>query len=437
MDSSPSLLRTTIQSFLKHGGPTFRILDTRARATYLKGPRLVPCTNIPYKNLANALFQLPPKSTAFAVLEASRETTVDPDDKNRQDTCRHGQDSTAYPPSGTFAPATSMLQVHGWNARWTFQDQPEFWSAFQSEMASLQSKSGSTTQLPQIEFGQQSGKGRYHFLFQPNPFLVKVLPRIEDELVKSRWPTPPLNLLRCLDLGCGAGRDMTYMVARAPNQVDEQRAEWSVVGIDEWHVACERAEQLARDTFGEDGPMSSVHQSNSKNINNDDDDNNSNGYASRVSTIVGRIDPKAGVLWIKHKPSEAEGRNTTPTLFLKNIRYEVSSQDDLILDTLKKHSERSSDRFDLIVMIRFLERAILAPMVEHWLQPGGFIVWSTFVADLDLPAYSKPGPAHRLNSKDEARTILQELGLEIIVSEISRVEDGKRSVANIVARKKK
>lgn len=332
-----------------------------------------------------------------------------------------------------------MLQVHGWSAGWTFQDEPEFWSAFQSEMASLQSKCGSITQLPQIEFGQQSSKGRYHFLFQPNPFLVKVLPRIEHELVKSRWPTPTLDLLRCLDLGCGAGRDMTYMVARAPNQVAEQRAEWSVVGIDEWHVACERAEHLARDTFGDDGPMRSIQQSNGKDINNDRDNYNSNGYASRVSTIVGKIDPKAGVLWIKHKPSEMESRITTPTptLFLKNIRHEASSQDDLILDTLKEHSERSSDRFDLIVMIRFLERAVLAPMVEHWLQPGGFIVWSTFVADQDLPAYSKPGPAHRLNSKDEARTILQELGLEIVVSEISRVEDGTRSVANIVARKKK
>ncbi|KAF9374782.1 hypothetical protein CPC16_001078 [Podila verticillata] len=436
MDSSPSLLRTAIQSFLKHGGPNFRILDARARAAYLKGPRLVPSTNIPHKNLASVMFQLPPKSTAFAVLEASRETTVDPHDKNGQGTPRQGQDSTAYPPSGTSASTTSMLQMQGWNARWTFQDQPEFWSAFQSEVASLQSKSGSTTQFPQIESGQQSGKGRYHFLFQPNPFLVKVLPRIEHELVKSRWPTPTLNLLRCLDLGCGAGRDMTYMVARAPNQIAEQHAEWSVVGIDEWHVACERAEQLAHYTFGEDGPLSSEQQSNSKNINNNDDSNNSNGYASRVSTIVGRVDPKAGILWIKHKPSEIGRRITTPSLFLKNIRYEDSSHDDLILDTLKKHPEGSSDRFDLIVMIRFLERAVLAPMVEHWLQPGGFIVWSTFVADLDLPAYSKPGPAHRLNSKDEARTILQELGLEIIVSEISRVEDGKRSVANIVARKK-
>ncbi|KAG0030124.1 hypothetical protein BGZ82_007576, partial [Podila clonocystis] len=206
------------------------------------------------------------------------------------------------------------------------------------------------------------------------------------------------------------------MVARAPNHLAERHAEWSVIGIDEWLVACERAEQLARDTFGDDRPMESVQESSSKN----------NGFASRVSTIVGKIDPKTGVLWIKPKPSD---KGTIPTLFLENIRYNASCQDEFILDALKKYPERSSDQFDLIVMIRFLERAVLAPMVEHWLRPGGFIVWSTFVADPDLPAYSKPGPGHRLNSKDEATTILQDLGLEIEVSEISRVEDGKRSVA--------
>ncbi|KAG0025110.1 hypothetical protein BGZ81_007418 [Podila clonocystis] len=188
------------------------------------------------------------------------------------------------------------------------------------------------------------------------------------------------------------------MVARAPNHLAERHAEWSVIGIDEWHVACERAVQLARDTFGDDRPMESAQESCS----------NNNGFASRVSTIVGKIDPKTGVLWIKPKPSD---KRTIPILFLKNIQYQASRQDE----AMKKYPERSSDRFDLIVMIRFLERAVLAPMVEHWLRPGGFIIWSTFVADPDLPAYSKPGPGHRLNSKNEAATILQDLGLEIVV----------------------
>lgn len=430
MASSPSLLRKTIQSFLKHGGPTYRILDARAREAYLMGPRLVPSTNIPHQNLASSLFQLPPKSTAFAVLEAPQDTkitTINSHDGDRQDTNKRAQNTTSHPPSGTLVLATEMLQEHGWNVKWTFQDQPEFWSAFQSEIKSFQSRNDHTPQLPWIDPGQQSGKDRYHFLFQPNPFLVKVLPQIERELVVSRYSARSPELLRCLDLGCGAGRDMTYMVARAPNHLSEQRAEWSVVGIDEWHVACERAEQLARDTFGNDGPVDVTQGSN----------NNNNEYVSRISTIVGKVDSKTGVLWIKPKPSERGSRTTSPSLFLDNIQYDISCQDDSILDALKEYPERSSDRFDLIVMIRLLERAVLAPMVEYWLRPGGFIVWSTFVADPDLPAYSKPGPGHRLNSKDEARTILQDLGLEIIVSEISRVEDGKRSVANIVARKEK
>ncbi|KAF9311975.1 hypothetical protein BG003_006773 [Podila horticola] len=429
MTSSPSLLRKTIQSFLKHGGPTYPILDVRARAVYLKGPRLVPSTNIPHQSLASSLFQLPPKSTAFAVLESPQDTTIttiDSHDGDRRGTNRRGQDSATYPPSGTSIPTTEMLWEYGWNAKWTFQDEPEFWSAVQSEITSFQFINDHTPQLPRVDSAEQSGKNRYHFLFRPNPFLVKVLPQIEQELVVSRCsPTP--KLLRCVDLGCGVGRDMTYMVARAPNQVADRRAEWSVIGIDEWHVACERAEQLARDTFGGDGPTESAPGS----------CGNVSGYASRISTIVGKIDPKTGVLWIKPKPPKTGSGTVTPTLFLENIRHVVSCQDEFTLDTENEYPERSSDRFDLIVMIRFLERAVLAPMVEHWLRPGGFIVWSTFVADPDLPAYSKPGPGHRLNSKSEARTILQGLGLEIVVSEISRVEDGKRSVANIVARKKR
>ncbi|KAG0087833.1 hypothetical protein BGZ92_006943 [Podila epicladia] len=430
MTSSPSLLRKTIQSFLRHGGPTYRILDARSRDAYLMGPRLVPSTNIPHQKLASSLFQLPPKSTAFAVLETPQDTTITTIDSREgdwQDINMRAYDRTAHSSSESLVPTTEMLQEHGWNAKWTFQDQPEFWSAFQSEIISLQSRNDHAPQLPRIDPGQQSSMDRYHFLFQPNPFLVKVLPQIERELVVSRCLEPSPELLRCLDLGCGAGRDMTYMVARTPNHMAELQAEWSVIGIDEWHVACERAEQLARDTFGNDGPMDATQGSN----------NNNNEYASRISTIIGKVDPKTGVLWLKPKPSEKGSRTTSTSLFLDKIQYDISCRDNLFVDALKAYPERSSDRFDLIIMIRFLERAVLAPMVEHWLRPGGFIVWSTFVADPDLPVYSKPGPGHRLNSKDEARIILLELGLDIVVSEISRVEDGKRSVANIVARKKR
>ncbi|KAF9937155.1 hypothetical protein BGZ67_001602 [Mortierella alpina] len=84
-------------------------------------------------------------------------------------------------------------------------------------------------------------------------------------------------------------------------------------------------------------------------------------------------------------------------------------------------------------MIRFLQRPLLEPLVQHWLRPGGFVLLSTFVSDVDLPHYSKPGPAHRLQSKTEARDIFERLGLEIVLDEVSLIEDGTRSVATVVA----
>ncbi|KAF9946235.1 hypothetical protein BGZ72_000514, partial [Mortierella alpina] len=76
---------------------------------------------------------------------------------------------------------------------------------------------------------------------------------------------------------------------------------------------------------------------------------------------------------------------------------------------------------------------LLKPLVQHWLRPGGFVLLSIFFSDVDPPQYSKPDPAHRLQFKTEAREIFERLGLDVVLNEVSLIEDGSRSVATVVA----
>ncbi|KAF9947883.1 hypothetical protein BGZ72_010179, partial [Mortierella alpina] len=47
--------------------------------------------------------------------------------------------------------------------------------------------------------------------------------------------------------------------------------------------------------------------------------------------------------------------------------------------------------------------------------------------------YSKPGPVHRLQSRTEAREIFERLDLDVVLDEVSLIEDGSRSTATVVA----
>ncbi|KAG0231296.1 hypothetical protein BGX31_005564 [Mortierella sp. GBA43] len=289
-----------------------------------------------------------------------------------------------------------------------------------------------------IQIIESIGTGRgsqppYHFLFRPNPDLVKILPQIEQELVRLRSTSEPdktTPLLRCLDVGCGSGRDMIYMVARSANDQAIRGAEWSTLGLDQREDMCALVQQLARDTF----------------LCDDSDDkigNDTNGshpgraLASRVSTITGKIDPTTGVLWVSSSSTSGPMESRQQPLRLKNVRYRDEAMDEAHQQLLNQPTDSTTpdERFDLVVMIRFLQRPLFAPLVHHWLRPGGFIVLSTFVSDHDLPQYSKPGPAHRLQSKTEARDIFEGLGLKVVMDEISLIEDGTRPVATVVAQK--
>ncbi|KAF8930450.1 hypothetical protein BGZ58_008241 [Dissophora ornata] len=420
-----ALIQKTIRSFFdSSNGLPFLILDTRPCSAY-RARHLSPSTNIPFHRLDRSRFQLPSKQTPFAVLESPQEKGTDVPDA--------GSDA-AIGAFVSWRKPSDILKSRGWKAEWAFEDQPLFWEIFAEEL-----KKGGIHVDPTLEIVEKdkvSSKNRtpYNFLFKPNPVLVKILPLIEQELAtlrsdrlrgSERRDIEGRVMLRCLDVGCGAGRDMAYLVARSANGLSVDGVEWSVLGMDQREDVCELARHLARDTFLQDEETSTGKD-----------------LVARVNTLVGKVDSKTGVFWISPSPTSPNGSDEKHSvkdwypLLQPNIRHYDADLDRDHQELLAKSSVTSTeDGFDLIVMIRFLQRSLFAPLVEHWLRPGGFLVLSTFVSDTDLPEYSKPGPAHRLQSKSEAREIFEALGLKVVMEEISLVEDGTRPVANVVAQK--
>jgi hypothetical protein len=231
--------------------------------------------------------------------------------------------------------------------------------------------------------------------------------------------------------------------------------------MDQREDMCALVQQLARDTFlQDDGDLKSDHHNKNNNHHNnnltekttlivpDTTQGPGKDLVTRVSALVGKVHPTTGVFWITSPPSSLSPSSSSssrfnaiethsPWLRLHNLRYR-----DIITD--QSHQQRLNEphpaeaideRFDLIVMIRFLQRSLFAPLVHHWLRPGGFLILSTFVSDTDLPHYTKPGPTHRLQSKTEAREIFEFLGLKVVMEEISLIEDGTRPVATVMAQK--
>ncbi|KAI1316295.1 hypothetical protein EDD11_010138 [Mortierella claussenii] len=421
-------LHNAIRSFLNRPSSyPWLILDTRPRQVY-RTRHLAPSTNIPLDRLERSLFQLPFKHMPFAVLESE------------------GVPKTAGLFGGEARPS-EVLKSKGWRVDWVFNDHPHFWTTVDKELSSQtietqitidsaakggqEAPAPTTLKIVDSSDSITQNQTKYHFLFQPTPVLVRILPTIERELMALRAscfiPAHGVSqLLRCLDVGCGSGRDMTYMVARSANGLSEAGAEWSVLGMDQRADICQRARQLADDTFlDDDNKEVPKGQPSGRDL------------AERVQTIVGKIDPQTGIFWVPSSTSQLKYPLPAPLpLPLDNIRYRDPSTDERHRRILRERSGSNLDnRYDLIIMVRFLQRSLFVPMIEHWLRPGGFVLLSTFVSDVDLPSYSKPGPAHRLNTRAEAREIFEGLGLQVIMDEVSVIEDAKRSVATVVARK--
>ncbi|KXZ56740.1 hypothetical protein GPECTOR_1g667 [Gonium pectorale] len=91
--------------------------------------------------------------------------------------------------------------------------------------------------------------------------------------------------------------------------------------------------------------------------------------------------------------------------------------------------------FDLVVCVRFLERAFM-PRMAAVLRPGGFILFSTFVDGPGLRAFGRPqGREHVLQPEElSTRFFGPEQGFEVLRNEIDAIPDG-REVSFFCARK--
>lgn len=306
--------------------PARLCLDLRSAAAY-QTRHLVPSTNIPWQQLAQRCAELPPKNVPFAIVEPAH--------------CR-----------GECLP---WLQERGWQCPWVFSDDDdELWTA--------------DTTL--VEHGSPSQRW---LLFRPCPFLERHIDLIESRLTDHKT---------CLDIGCGSGRDVAWLMASRG---------WHVYALDSSNGAVERTQALAEHMGVKD---------------------------HLVKTMQAKVMADGG--W----RSFDDAKQVTLT---KEQQYSPGIPADVFF-----RDKMGCNQFDMVVTIRFLVRSLL-PHLPDLLKPGGVLVISHFVDD-GVHEYDQPRKSHRLQLGELAELYGQRKDLEILVDVIEEIEDGRPVNSIIVSR---
>lgn len=420
------------------------VLDCRNEAQYLQR-RLAGAVNIPLSGLNNRCFLLPDKATPFAVVvPSSAQYTV------TADVSQHGivlQDGSQ---AVFLKGATSLQEFLGsrWSSISWLQDGEDLWAA--------------AAQLSVLEEGTPADPQQLArpCLFAPSGLLASCINEIEAALLaplhkQQQQQGGTCAVLRALDVGCGSGRDVAWLARRQPvsaatpqngNGVQQEQQQdgacgltqqqsgcdgqqalsqgpssqqqqlqqqlpslqqqqqqqndavcWHVTGVDEWLGALERAADLAEAmSLGPD----------------------------RVALVHARICPETGSI----QPLPAAGKS-------RLIQSSSSSGCEARQGSSGPCSEScvqpaavldGQQCFDLIICCRFLVRALL-PRLAEMLNPGGFILYSTFV---DLPgvrAFGRPSGADHLLQPGElaAQCFGPAQGFEVLLDSIVHTQDGR------------
>lgn len=344
-------------------------LDLRTRQEY-KDRHLIPSTNIPLQQLSIRQAELPLKDVPFAVIEPSNS-------KN----------------------CSSWLLDRGWSCSWVFSENNAFWEeAEQNDLVEIDSNSTSS---------DYSMKKPW-FLFQPSPFLEENIQLIENGLSKndkgSTWT--------CLDMGCGSGRDVTWILSRNKYLLSDSK--WQVSAID-----------------GQLGPILRTESM----INNMDARKHldmlaqakllKDGSWKLVSNLLEKdctIDPELGYF---NYNAEFED---TKRLERRSAKMKPS------VSTMDFFNSLNMDKpeFDLILNIRFLSRPFLR-QVPDLLKVGGYFILSHFLHDEDH-LYEQPKRSHRLEKDEIRNTYNCTNNMEIIKEEYGKTEDG-RPIQSVIVRK--
>jgi len=186
------------------------ILDLRAADAFAEWRLRGNAATIPWTQLGDEAFLLPPRETTFAIL-VSQGTMFLEDEAT---TSFHTLALLKAP-----APAAILSTFHKsrnpWNISHCFVDTPDFRQAAQ--------EAGLSDVRP---------VGDSYHLWQPSPPLRETINRIEQ---KRRHNEGSNSLGSCLDLGCGAGRDSAFLALRG----------WTVLAVDNMPRALERTKLLA------------------------------------------------------------------------------------------------------------------------------------------------------------------------------------------------
>lgn len=184
-----------------------------------------------------------------------------------------------------------------------------------------------------------------HLLFRPSPAVQRLM---ESSISHNRT-----EQARILDLGCGAGRDLAWILYQARRRL--LNSTWSGVGLDNWKAALSRASILLRD-------LDLLHS---------DKHGSCEQLVWAKCTDDGFLEPLVGT---------GKGKAVPFPPASEDEKHAVAMFDQANLSCLSAASKETgtgSDTYDLVLSIRFYPRKLM-PRLGKIVKPGGRILISHF-----------------------------------------------------------
>ncbi|OZJ06457.1 hypothetical protein BZG36_00615 [Bifiguratus adelaidae] len=289
---------------------------------------ITPSTNIPSTELHLRWSELPPKQTPFAILLSRHETD-----------------------------ALDAIQSRHWQVPWIlYAEDDTIWTEAARQGRLQEGSSPLDPTLPP----------RPWLLFQPSAYLSRHIQRIESASTGTWW--------KCLDIGCGAGRDLAWLLARNHHQ-----SRWRVTGMDNWTGSIQRTHQIV--------------------------------WGMHLESFVdGIVKARVRVDGTWHHTTTRQGT----TEFFCNA--------DIFSD-----ANEGADRFQLVMMIRFMSRPLLKDL-PLLLVPGGYLLISHFL-HVEGHVYETPKEEDRVKPGELAQTYrdYEWNGIKMVILDdvVEHTEDGR------------
>ncbi|GLI69012.1 hypothetical protein VaNZ11_013550, partial [Volvox africanus] len=434
------------------------IIDLRDASMFMAS-RLRGSYNVPLKYLVTRMFLLPDRATPLALVVAGP--------PSRQMV----RGATLAGGSKDDIQLTAFLATRGWQVALCIEATAELWRV--------------AGEIGVLEEGGCALSLKRRWPFQPSKLLVQQIGLIEQLLVKMRiqpasegqiatdWTARgslpgsadgaqrvedihevntchvPNITMRMLDVGCGSGRDLSWLatrssVVRVVNRVvdpipcadashgraTDVKVIWECVGLDSWHGALQRAAEVLALGDVPPGPAGVIL------------------HLVQIGPGTGQLRPlplpigtaKADKLQLLRRylaGTEDHGQRALCNIVGPPSDF-ASSRWSKAIGSGRKGQDAGEGgrnecvdasalgRFDLLVSVRFLERSFL-PIMARLLNPGGVILISTFVDGPGLRAFGRPQGREHVLQRDELATCFfgPEQGFEVLRDDIEAISDGR------------